>query len=57
MIFYVMCIALTCITTVANFWHLIMYLFLKWRNITYLFEQEIPKELILLSMDYDVALR
>ena len=57
MIFYVMCIALTCITTVANFWHLIMYLFLKWRNITYLFEQEIPKELILLSMDYDVVLR
>ena len=36
MVFYIICIALTCVTTVTNFWHLIMYLFFKWRNITYL---------------------
>ena len=29
MVFYINCIALTCITTLTNFWLLIMYLFLK----------------------------
>ena len=37
MVFYIICIALACITTLTNFWHLIMYLLQKrWRNITYL---------------------
>ena len=48
MAFYIICTALTCVATVTNFWHLIMYLFFKWRNITYLLTQGYGRRLLIL---------